>query len=394
MDFFKTLQPAPADPIFGLVARYQKDPRPYKVDLGAGVYKTEKLEPYILPSVKKAEFFLLEQEKNKDYLAIDGLEDYVAFTKKLVFGENLERIYGAQTVGATAALRVSGAFLYERGLHKIYFSNPTWANHEPIFRHAGFEIGWYDYLTNNLSGLNFEKLIDALNKMESQSVVLFHASCHNPTGFDPTQEQWEKICDVVKQRGLFPLFDLSYQGFGVGVDEDSDSIRLFLNRGLSFAVAVSHAKNFGLYAERAGALYFICSTAEEACSVGSHIKPIIRGLYSNPPCHGARIVATILQQPELKKLWEEELRAMRERLSQMRKSLASSLQKKTNRFEFITNQKGMFSYTGLSKSQVDYLIDEYAIYLPKSGRINVAGLNHQNLQSVAEAILNSFQLAS
>jgi aromatic-amino-acid transaminase len=386
MNFFASVPLDRPDPIFGLNIRFREDPRPNKIDLGAGVYRTAELKPFILKSVKRAEAHLLETEKSKDYLPIDGLPEYISLTKKLVFGRDAKKIYGAHTPGATVAIRVGGAFLKELGIHKAFLSNPTWANHVRIFQHAGLEVGNYTYLNFQKLSFHFEGFIEDLKKMERGCCVLLHACCHNPTGFDPSIEQWKTICNVIKEKEIFPFFDLSYQGFGDQLETDVAAVRLFLEEGLNFAVAVSHSKNFSLYAERCGALFMICNDEEEVERVGSRIKIIIRGLYSNPPCHGARIVSTILQHAELHPLWINEVAEMRTRLVKMRHSLAELLQGK---FDFISRQKGMFSYTGLSRSQVEKLISEFGIYLPEDGRINIAGLNLDNLHYVANAILNT-----
>lgn len=389
MDFFEKVEKMPPDAILGLTLAYAADKRAEKVNLGVGAYKTTDLKPLILNTVKKAEQILIEKETSKDYLPIDGSREYVELTKHLIFGKLLPHIYGAQTTGGTAALQVGGAFLKEQGFKKIYISDPTWANHFRIFKYAGLEVHTYPYFDRKKHGFDFKGMMETLEQLEKGSVVLLQACCHNPTGFDPTPEQWQEICKLMKEKTLFPFFDCAYQGFGEDLEKDVASVRHFLKSDLQFALAVSHAKNFGLYAERAGALYFVCRDEDQAHRVGSHIKMVIRGLYSNPPCHGARIVSTILQDPELKEHWEKELTVMKERITEMRHALSSQLQtKSTSRsFDFLARQKGMFSYTGLEKEQVERLISDYGIYLPKDGRINVAGLNTKNLDYVADAII-------
>lgn len=389
MGFFEKLDAAPPDPILGLTLAYKRDPREMKVNLGAGIYQTADLRPYILETVKKAEKILLEQETSKDYLPIDGDPNYVNLTKELVFDSPVdsERIYGAQTVGGTAALRVGGAFLRLLGHRRLYLSNPTWANHRRIFTDACLEVLTYPYYDGFRNQFDFDRFYEGLSEMPSQSVILLQGCCHNPTGFDPTEEQWVMICERIKEKQLFPLIDFAYQGFGFDPQSDASSVRLFLNAGIPCVVAVSHSKNFGLYAERTGALYFLCSSSEQAKRIGSHVKLVIRGLYSNPPCHGSRIVATILQNKELKNEWLNELSSMRGRIFEMRQVLISLLEKKSNCFTFLKNQQGMFSYTGLNSDQVSRLIADYGIYLPKDGRINVAGLNQINITYVADAIL-------
>lgn len=391
MHVFENIEKAPPDAILGLSADYLADQRKNKVNLGAGVYKSADLKPFILHSVKQAEASLLETETSKDYLPIDGLVDYVQRTKELVFGktENPARIYGAQTVGGTGALRIGGSFLKDLGFHTLSLSIPTWPNHKRIFQHAGLKVSIHPYFDKKTKGFDFEGFREGLAALEPRSIVLLQACCHNPTGIDPTPEQWEEICTLMQERDLFPFFDLAYQGFGSGLEKDTAALSLFLSKGMEFAVAVSHAKNFGLYAERCGALYFVCREAQEAQNVGSQIKILIRGFYSSPPCHGARIVAAILQDSELKKHWLQELNAMRERIQEMRIALVAGLQAKTSTpdFAFLRRQNGMFSYTGLSEPQVERLIVEYGIYMPKDGRINVAGLNAENLDYVIDSLL-------
>lgn len=389
MNFFKNLASVPPDPIFGLMSAFKEDPRENKVNLVAGVYQTSDLKPLILNTVKKTEALILESEKSKDYLPIDGMREYVNATQQLVFGNLDQKIYGAQTVGGTAALRVGGDFLRQQGFSKIYAPSPTWANHQRIFHQAGLEWNTYPYLNIKKGELNFQGILDALEKMEQGSVVLLHACCHNPTGIDPSQEQWKEICRMMKAKDLFPFFDCAYQGFGESLDKDAFSLRCFFDEGLEFAVAVSHSKNFGLYAERCGALYLVCSNTSQAASARSNICGVIRGMYSNPPCHGASIVATILSNAELKQKWQTELGSIRDRISEMRKMLVKQIlaSNPSRNFDFLLSQRGMFSYTGLAKEHVDRLIAEYGIYLPQDGRINISGLSAENLNYVAEAIL-------
>ncbi len=387
MRFFDTVEGAPLDAILGLNIMFAADNRTNKVDLGAGVYKTADRKPLILKSVKKAEDWLVENEMSKDYLPIDGLPDYVNLTKELVFGKNDPHIYGAQTVGGTASLRLAASFLKERGLSTIYIPNPTWPNHERIFQHAGLIVKNYPYYDKKTKNFDYAGLFEALDQMPERSIVCLQVCCHNPTGLDPDSDQWIEMCNLIKRRGLFPFFDFAYQGFGEGIVEDRKALEPFLNHDLEFAVSVSHAKNFSLYAERCGCLFFACHTAQEAKNVGSQLKLIIRGMYSNPPCHGARIVTTILQDEALTALWEKELQHMRERISGMRSLAVKKLQERLgSTFDFLSVQKGMFSYTGLSETQVEQLISLYAIYLPIDGRINVAGLNEANIDYVTGAI--------
>lgn len=387
MDFFENVEQVPPDPIFGLNAAFIADPRKEKVNLGVGVYRTADLKPFILTTIKEAEWGLLGNEVSKDYLPIDGLNSYIESVKELVFGEKSARIYGAQSVGGTGALRLGGAFLRLHGYDKIYLPDPTWVNHQRVFRHAGFDVNFYPYCKQNR--LDFEDLKRALKQMPRGGVVLLHACCHNPTGIDPSTEEWEALCELMQKRELFPFFDFAYQGFGVDPEKDAAPIRHFVNKGFQCAIAVSHAKNFGLYAERTGALYFVCDSEKQATRVGSRLKMLIRGLYSNPPCHGALLVAMVLQEPALKQKWLHELAEMHDRIGEMRRTLVALLKEKSARFDFLEGQKGMFSYTGIAPAHVERLVKDFGIYLTSDGRINVAGLNQQNVTYVANAILTT-----
>lgn len=391
MTFFEHVREEPLDPILGLIIQFAADPRRDKVNLGAGIYKTSDLKSFVLGSVKKAEEILVDTETSKDYLPIDGSPEYVQLTKELVFGSGkpLENLYGSQTVGGTAALCVGAHFLREMGLKTVYISSPTWVNHRRVFHDAGFEVQTYPYFDEKKKGLNFSALVKEMERMPERALMLLQVSCHNPTGFDPDREEWQEIFHHLEKKKIFPFFDLAYQGLGEGLEKDVAILSHFLERGLECAIAVSHAKNFGLYGERCGALFLACQNKARSLAVGSRIKMIIRGLYSNPPCHGARIVTTILQNAKLKQQWMHELEGMRQRISEMRQTLALLLQAKSgaSNFDFLSAQKGMFSYTGLDEKQVGRLIADYGIYLPKDGRINVAGLNSQNIDYVVDAIL-------
>ncbi len=386
MDFFETLEHLPPDPIFGLNLSFKKDVRKAKVNLGAGVYKTAELRPYILSVVKRAESMVLEQESSKDYLPIDGLHSYIEGSQRLLFGDVEERVYGAQTAGGTAALHIGGALIKQCGLSQIYLPNPTWANHTRIFSEAGLVVASYPYYDKVAHGMDEQRFFDALEKLPKNSALLLHACCHNPTGVDPTFEQWKEIANLMRKREILPFFDCAYQGFGEGLEEDAAPLRHFVESGMQLLVAVSHSKNFGLYAERTGALYVVGKDLKEAKRVATQVKPLIRGRYSNPPCHGARIVSTILETPHLHADWVIELTAMRERIAEMRKGLIERLAQTSDRFDFLEAQQGMFTYTDLNARQVARLMEEYGIYLPSDGRINIAGLNHNNMDYVADAL--------
>lgn len=386
---FENLTSLPVDPIFGLNLAFSKDTRKNKVNLGVGVYRSSDLKPFILKTVKRAEAILFEEESSKEYLPIDGLASYVQLTKQLVFApfSELDRIYGAQVVGGTAGLRIGSILLNQRGIKNAYIPDPTWDNHGRIFSQAGLKVNPYPYYDQKMKAIDFEGLIKSIDTMEENSLLVLHACCHNPTGCDLSEAQCKTLYTRIRAKKIFPFFDLAYQGFAENLESDTASIRLFLQEKLPCAIAVSHSKNFTLYAERIGVLFFVCESAGEAVNVGSHVKTIIRGLYSNPPCHGSRIVAKILENQELRSSWIEELAQMRERILKARQTLIVELQKKSSSFDHMIGQRGMFSYTGLSVPQVERLCNEYAIFMPKEGRINVAGLNSENTAYVAHALV-------
>lgn len=389
MSFFERTPLAPIDPILGLAQAFKEDPRPIKVNLGVGSYRTAALTPLILTSVKESEKKLLLNEKSKDYLPIEGDREYLKLSYELLFGRPLsEEVGAAQTVGGTGALRIVGKFLESSGLKKIHIPTPTWGNHRRIFTHAGLEVEEMPYYDDKKHLFDFANFILSLEKMKGGSVVLLHAVCHNPTGIDPTLEQWKKILEKMKERELFPFFDIAYQGFGKGIEEDAEAIRLFREASIPMAVAMSYSKNFGLYGERVGALFFICKESGERERIMSQIKVLIRGNYSNPPLHGAAIVREILHNPSLKALWLEELDAMRSRIDLMRNSFTKALEKNSNdaTFSHIAKSQGMFAFTGLAPRQVEQLIMKYGIYMTNDGRINLAGLNDDNIGYVVKAI--------
>jgi len=371
MNFFNNLEELPPDPLFGIQRAYEEDKRPTKVNLSIGTYKTDELKPYILPSVKRAEEALFQQEMSKDYLPILGLHSFIQGTKELIFGKNPSDIFGAQTVGGTSALCIAANLLYKAGHHKIYISDPTWGNHPHIFKEAGMEVERYHY---------FDK-IKPFESMEEGSVLLLQPCCHNPTGCDYSKEEWVELFEIIKTRKLLPIFDIAYQGFGDGVEADAQVVRNFADLGLSFMVAASYSKNFGLYRERVGAFFM---KHHDVKRLTTQLSMAIRGIYSNPPAHGAEIVAHILMTAELKKQWLFELEEMRKRILSMRGLLVRELKG----FEFMLEQKGMFSYTKLKREQVLSLRDEFGIYMTLDGRINVAGLNPKNIGYVSKAILS------
>lgn len=392
---FENLAAAPADPILGLADVYNADERINKINLCVGIYKDENMVTPILACVKKAESFLLENEHSKAYLPIEGLAKFNLATQKLILGEdspliNDLRVKTAQTPGGTGALRVMADFLVRRTkVRRIWVSNPTWPNHQSVFQTAGLEVREYRYYNAQTHDLDFDALIEDLNQISAGEAVLFHGCCHNPTGIDPTPEQWQIIADLAKQKGWLPVFDLAYQGFGQGLDEDVFGIRLFAQSQPELLIASSYSKNFGLYNERVGALTLIAENADIADRAFSQVKTIIRANYSNPPSHGANIVAHILTNPEMKEEWIDELTTMRQRIHRMRQLFVKTLQDKgaNQDFSFIAKQNGMFSFSGLTEQQVMALRNEYGIYIVKSGRLNVAGMTLDNMSLLCESIV-------
>ncbi len=392
MSFFKNLAMMPEDPILGLPIQLAEDPREKKVNLGIGAYRTAEGLPFVLSTVKKVEAELLNNGHDKEYLPIVGHKQYLQNVKKLLLGsENAEKCYSfeAQSVGGSGALRLIGEFLARSGtIPFLYLPEPSWPNHQQIFHFAGLQQKSYPYYNRNTHAIDFLAICKAIQEMPEHSVILLQACCNNPTGMDLTHEQWRELSKLIKKQNIIPFFDIAYQGFGRGLEEDAFSIRQFYQDGHELFIANSFSKNFGLYGERVGTALFITDDNQAAARVGSHIKKIIRGNYSNPPLHGALIVAAILNDAELKTAWEKELAAMRERLKAMREELAKGLLAKgAKEFEFLLKQMGIFSYLGLSEKQVLRLKSDFAIYMPLDGRINVAGLNQENMAYVIDAIL-------
>jgi aspartate aminotransferase len=392
---FDALPLAPPDSILGLGEAFKKDPNPNKINLSVGVYKDEQGNTPVLPSVKEAERRLLEKEKSKGYLAIEGLADYGARVQEMLFGAGHEIVKNkrgvtAQTPGGTGSLRVAADFLRKHfPMAKVWVSKPTWANHTAIFTAAGLQTDVYAYIDSTGKGLDFEGLIASLEKMPAGDVVLLHACCHNPTGIDLTPEQWKKVAAVIKQRGLLPLVDFAYQGFGDGLEEDAFGLREIAAQGVDLLVCSSFSKNFGLYGERVGALTLVTTNAEAAERALSQVRISIRTNYSNPPTHGGALVAEVLNDATLRKQWEAELAAMRERIHKMRHLFVAEMKKlkPEKDFSFLIHQKGMFSYSGLTNMQVDELRTKHAVYVVgNGGRINVAGMTEQNMAALTKAI--------
>lgn len=391
---FASVEMVPGDPILGLTEAYNADSRPGKVNLGVGIYYDEQGRIPLLKAVREVEQALAKDAKPRGYIPIDGLAAYDEATRRLLFGADsplLEagRVATSQTIGGSGALRV-GADLLKRVLPnaKIAISSPSWENHRVVFSYAGFEVVDYAYYDPATHGLDFPGMLADLGKLEPGTVVLLHACCHNPTGVDLSVEQWKQVVELVKERGLLPFIDIAYQGFDKGIDADAAAIRLFAASGIdSFVVASSYSKSFSLYGERVGALSIVGKDREEALRVQSLVKRVIRANYSSPATHGGSLVAGVLNSPELRALWEEELGEMRGRIHGLRAGLVEKLAANgAPGFDFIKEQAGMFSYSGLSKAQVDRLREEYAIYAIGTGRICVAALNSGNLDKVASAV--------
>lgn len=391
---FEVVKTAAADPILGLTEAFKKDPRSNKINLGVGIYKTDQGDTPVLDCVKKAEQILLQNEKTKSYLNIEGLAAYASVVQQLLFGRNSDiiadnRAATAQAPGGTGSLRIAADFMVKQlGVKRIWVSNPTWANHGNIFKAAGLEIVEYAYYDAENQALDFDGMLQSLGQTKAGDAVLFHGCCHNPTGVDPTIEQWQKISELANKQQVIGLFDFAYQGFGVGIEEDAQGLRAFAKANNELIVANSFSKNFGLYNERVGAVTLVAKSEEVAKSAFSQVKSIIRANYSNPPSHGAAVVATILANEELTQLWHDEVAQMRERIAQMRTLFVEKLTHygAQGDFSFITRQCGMFSFSGLNKAQVETLKVEHGVYIVGSGRISVAGMTSNNIDDLCQAI--------
>ncbi len=394
VSFFANVELVPGDPILGLTEAYNADSRPTKVNLGVGIYYDESGRIPLLRAVKQIEQQLAGEAKPRGYLPIDGLPAYTQATRELVFGKDSPllaagRVATSQTIGGSGALRVGADLLHRLLPHAtIAISNPSWENHRAVFGAAGFEVVEYAYFDPATHGVDFAGMLADLNKLQPGTVVLLHACCHNPTGADLTVTQWKQVAELLKERQLFPFIDMAYQGFDKGIDEDGAAVRIIAEAGIdSFVVANSYSKSFSLYGERVGALSVVAPDANAAKAVQSQVKRIIRTIYSSPSTHGAALVAGVLTSPELRQLWEQELTEMRERIHALRHGLVDKLVAAgAPEFAFINDQAGMFSYSGLSRAQVDRLRDEYGIYAVGTGRICVAALNQGNLEYVAKAV--------
>ena len=391
---FDAVEMAARDPILGLNEQFATDPNPAKVNLGVGVYYDENGKLPLLKCVQEAEKLMMEAPKARGYLPIDGIAAYDKAVQGLVFGADSAvvkagRVATVQALGGTGGLKLGADFLKRLSPQsQVFISDPSWENHRALFESAGFVVQQYPYYDAATRGIDFDAMLAALNAAVAGSIVVLHACCHNPTGCDINPAQWQAVVDAVKARALVPFLDMAYQGFGDGIAEDGVVIAQFVASGLDFFVSTSFSKSFSLYGERVGALSVVCESKEGAARVLSQLKRVIRTNYSNPPIHGAQVVAMVLTMPALRAMWEEELAGMRVRIKQMRIALQNKLQAAGVKqdMSFITRQKGMFSYSGLNKDQMQRLRSEFGIYGVDSGRICVAALNSKNIDAVVSAI--------
>lgn len=394
MSLFAAVEMAPRDPILGLNEQFNADPNPAKVNLGVGVYTDENGKLPLLACVKAAEAQLVEAARARGYLPIDGIAAYDKAVQGLVFGDDSPllaagRVATVQALGGTGGLKVGADFLKRVNPGaKVLISDPSWENHRALFINAGFTVETYPYYDAARQGVNAEAMLAALNAAPAGTIVVLHACCHNPTGYDLSTAQWDAVIEAVKARGLVAFLDMAYQGFGDGIAEDGAVVRRFAEAGMDFFVSTSFSKSFSLYGERVGALSVVCASKEEAARVLSQLKIVIRTNYSNPPTHGAQVVATVLTTPALRQQWEQELSGMRNRIKAMRSALVDKLKAAgvAKDLSFITTQRGMFSYSGLTKAQMERLRSEFGVYGVDSGRICVAALNDKNIGYVAESI--------
>ncbi len=391
---FESLTQAPDDPILGLTAAFLRDPRPDKVSLSAGVYKDARGRTPVFQCVKQAEAQLLEEETTKNYLPIEGSPGYAAAVQSLIFATapqfiGKDNVITAHTPGGTGALRVGAELLARaRPGARVWISRPTWPNHPNVFQAAGLNVEWYPYFDPADNSLRFDEMLAALDGADAGDVVLLHGCCHNPTGVDPSVAQWREIGELLAAKGLVPFVDFAYQGLADGLAEDTAGLSALLESENEALVASSYSKNFGLYNERVGALTVIARDATQAEATMSHVRQVIRANYSNPPAHGAKIVELVLGNPALRETWEGEVAAMRTRINAMRRLFVEKLAQHgvEGDYSFIADQRGMFSFTGLSKEQVIALREQHGVYMVESGRMNVAGLTEANADRVCEAI--------
>ena len=394
MSLFSAVEMAPRDPILGLNEQFNADPNPAKVNLGVGVYFDDNGKLPLLDCVRTAEQTMMEKPTARGYLPIDGIAAYDAAVKSLVFGADSEpvkssRVATVQGIGGTGGLKIGADFLKKLNPNAtVLISDPSWENHRALFTSAGFPVESYRYYDAIQKGVDFEGMLADLTAAAPGTIILLHACCHNPTGYDITAAQWDQVIATVKSRQLVPFLDMAYQGFGQGINEDGAVIGKFVAAGLDFFVSTSFSKSFSLYGERVGALSVLCANKEEADRVLSQLKIVIRTNYSNPPIHGGAVVAAVLNNPELRAVWEQELAGMRVRIKAMRQKLVDGLKAAGVKqdMSFITSQIGMFSYSGLTKDQMVRLRNEFGVYGTDTGRMCVAALNSKNIDYVCASI--------
>ena len=393
---------APRDPILGVTEAYVADKNPSKVNLGVGVYNDDTGKLPVLECVKRAEHVMVERNTPRGYLPIDGIPAYDRAVQTLLFGADSPIVTSGrgvtvQALGGTGGLRVGADFLrrFAPGA-QVWISDPSWENHRALFESAGFTVNTYAYYDAETRGLNFDAMLASLERIPAGGIVVLHACCHNPTGVDPDAAQWERILEVVRRKGLVPFLDMAYQGFADGIEADGAIVRRFAATPGPLFVASSFSKSFSLYGERVGAISVVASDKDEGARVLSQVKRVVRANYSNPPTHGGEIVAMVLASPELRALWESELAAMRDRIKAIRAALVERLSARipSRDWTFILRQRGMFSYSGLTKAQVQRLRDEFSIYAVDTGRICVAALNSRNIDYVADAIAKVYAPAA
>jgi aspartate aminotransferase len=386
----------PPDAILGVTEAYKRDTNPKKINLGVGAYRDDAGKPFVLPSVKKACQILHDKNLDKEYAGIAGLPDFCSAAIELALGEGnrytKEKLNATvQGISGTGSLRIGAAFLakFFPGNKVVYLPTPSWGNHTPIFKHSGLDVKSYKYYDPATCGFDLKGALDDISKIPERSIILLHACAHNPTGVDPKPDQWASLSKVIKDKKLLPFFDMAYQGFASGdCNTDAFAVRKFLDDGHNLCLAQSFAKNMGLYGERVGAFSMICSSAEEAARVMSQLKILIRPMYSNPPINGARIASTILHDAELRQIWLKDVKGMADRIIAMRTRLRDGLKREGSQRDWshITDQIGMFCFTGMKPNQVERLTKEFSVYLTKDGRISVAGVCSNNVDYLAHAM--------
>lgn len=391
----------PPDAILGITEAFKRDTFAQKINVGVGAYRDDEGKPFVLPSVREADKRVLEKNLNKEYAPITGIPEFTSAAAQLAYGDASpvileDRLAVTQTISGTGALRVGAEFFsrffpFPSGKKQVFLPNPSWANHKNVFRDAGITPVSYRYYDSKNIALDYDGLVEDLRQAENGSLVLLHACAHNPTGVDPTPEQWRSIAEVIKEKGHFPFFDMAYQGFASGdIAKDAYALRYFVDQGFQVALCQSFAKNMGLYGERVGAFSMVAETKEERSILDSQLKVVIRPIYSNPPIHGARIASEILNDPKLKAQWLQEVKDMASRMIKMRSLLKENLEALGSQRDWshVTSQIGMFCYTGLTPEQVDALAKDYSIYGTRDGRVSIAGITSSNVKRLAEAIHN------